>query len=95
MRHRRVRRVPREGFAVRSKIAVSSNIRTSLLALVASALIVLSVAVPSASAAEGGFEKFFAGNCKEKTCGERAEPPTVKEEEKKDFARLVATSRSA
>ncbi len=48
-----------------------SNIRISVLALVASAF-VLTAAVPAASAAGGGFEKFFAGNCNatHETCGE-------------------------
>ena len=70
---------------MRSKIAVSPSIRASLLALVVGALVLLSVAVSSASAAEGGFEKFFAGNCKLIACGEGAVPPTVKEEEEKGF----------
>ncbi len=70
---------------MRSKIAVSSSIRTSLLALVVSALVVFSAAAPAAFATEGGFEKFFAGNCKEITCGKGAVAPSLGEEETKGF----------
>jgi hypothetical protein len=64
---------------------VRSRVRFSLLALVAGALVVLSIAAPVASAAGFGIEKFYAGNCKEATCGEGAKAPSVGEEETKGF----------
>jgi hypothetical protein len=71
---------------VRSKIAVSLNVRTSLLALVVSALAVLWVA-PAAYGAGGGFEKFFAGNCStgHETCGEGAKEGSLAEAEAEGY----------
>lgn len=60
------------------------KVRVSLVALVVSAF-VLVAAAPSASAAGFGIEKFFAGNCKEATCGEGAKAPSLAEEETKGY----------
>ena len=57
------------------------QVRISLVALVVSAIVVLATGVSAASAAEGSIEKFFAGNCKEETCGKNAEPPKTEKEE--------------
>jgi hypothetical protein len=77
------------------EVSVRSSIRTSFLALVSSAFLILAVAVPAASAAGGGFEKFFAGNCNaaHKTCGEGAEEspsvPKAKEEAEQQSGAFV------
>jgi len=61
---------------------VRVQIRLSLVAFVLSALV--AVAVPAAAQAFG-VEKFFAGNCKEASCGEEAEAPSKAEEETKGY----------
>jgi hypothetical protein len=62
---------------------VRVQVRVSLVALVVSALV--AVLAPAAAQASFGVEKFFAGNCKESTCGEGAIPPSKGEEETKGY----------
>jgi hypothetical protein len=65
---------------------VRFQVRVSLVALVVSALVVLSGA-PAASAAGFGIEKFFAGNCEVgfETCGKGAKEGDVKEAEEEGY----------
>jgi hypothetical protein len=51
------------------------HVRISILTFAVVALVVLSVGAASASAAGFGIEKFFAGNCENNKCGEKAEEP--------------------
>lgn len=59
------------------------QVRLLLVALVLSAS--AAVLVPGTAEAAFGVEKFFAGNCKESTCGEGAVPPSKGEEETKGY----------
>jgi hypothetical protein len=62
---------------------VRIQVRVSLIALVVCALV--AVLAPGTAQAAFGVEKFFAGNCKESTCGENAVPPSKGEEETKGY----------
>jgi hypothetical protein len=64
------------------EVAVRVKVRVSFVVLVIGALVAL--AAPAAAQAFG-VEKFFAGNCKEATCGEGAEAPSESEEATKGF----------
>ncbi len=63
---------------MRSKIAVSSSIRTSLLVLVSCAIV--AIVAPAAAQASLGIERFLASNCKVNTC--KKVPGETPEEEK-------------
>ncbi len=59
------------------------HVRISILTFVVAALV--AALAPTAAQAAFGVEKFFAGNCKEETCGEGAKPPSPGEEATKGY----------